>query len=47
MYYHSLDGRVVKGVGHLGHIKAVKAGGREFEPRPGHYRRLCFNPTSN
>ena len=30
-------GRVVKGVGHLGHDEAMEAGGREFDPRPGHY----------
>ena len=28
---------MVKGVGHLGHDEAMEAGGREFEPRPGHY----------
>ena len=26
------------GVGHLGHDEAMEAGGREFDPRPGHYR---------
>ena len=26
----SLHGRVVKGVGHLGHVEAMEAGGREF-----------------
>ena len=31
--------RVVKGVGHLGHDEA---GGREFDPRPGHYSRMSF-----
>ena len=30
-----LHGRVVKGVGHLGHGEAMEAGGREFNPRPG------------
>ena len=35
-------GRGVKGVGHLGHIEATKAGGREFDPRPGHYSRMRF-----
>ena len=33
----SLRGRVVKGVGHLGHEEAMETGGREFDPRPGHY----------
>ena len=33
----SLRGRVVKSVGHLGHDEAMEAGGREFDPRPGHY----------
>ena len=28
---------MVKGVGHLGHDEAMEAGGREFDPRPGHY----------
>ena len=40
--YCSLHGRVVKGVGHLGHDEAMEAGGREFEPRPGHYSRMSF-----
>ena len=31
-----LHGRVVKGVGRLGHDEATKAGGHEFDPRPGH-----------
>ena len=35
-------GRVVKGVGHLSHEEAMEAGGREFDPRPGHYRRTSF-----
>ena len=30
-----LHGRVVKGVGHLGHDEGMEAGGREFDPRPG------------
>ena len=38
----SLHGRVVKGVGHLGHDEAMEAGGREFDPRPGHYSRMSF-----
>ena len=38
----SLHGRVVKGVGHLGHDEAMEAGGREFEHRPGHYSRMSF-----
>ena len=29
-------------VGHLGHDEALEAGGRELEPRPGHYSRLSF-----
>ena len=40
MYYVLLDrlhGRVAKGVGHLGHDEAMEVGGREFDPRPGHY----------
>ena len=37
-----LHGRVVKGVGHLGHGEAMEAGGREFDPRPGHYSRMSF-----
>ena len=37
-----LHGRVVKGVGHLGHDEAMEAGGREFNPRPGHYSRMSF-----
>ena len=35
-------GRVVKGVGHHGHDEAMEAGGREFDPRPGHYSRMNF-----
>ena len=35
-----LHGRVVKGVGHLGHDEAMEAGGREFDPRPGHLTML-------
>ena len=34
--------RVVKGVGHLGHDEVMEAGGREFDPRPGHYSRTSF-----
>ena len=34
--------RVVKGVGHIGHDEAMEAGGREFDPRPGHYNRMSF-----
>ena len=30
------------GVGHLGHDQAIEAGGREFDPRPGHYSRMNF-----
>ena len=33
---------VVKGVGHLGHDEVMEAGGREFDPRPGHYSRMSF-----
>ena len=29
--------RVVKGMGHLDDDEAMEAGGREFDPRPGHY----------
>ena len=39
---HRLHGRVAKGEGHLGHDEAVEAGGREFDPRPGHYSRMIF-----
>ena len=39
---HRLHGRVVKGVGHLGHNEAMEVGGREFDPRPGHYSRMSF-----
>ena len=35
-------GQVVKGVGHLGNDEAMEAGGREFDPRPGHYSRTSF-----
>ena len=31
-----------KGVGHIGHDEAMEAGGREFDPRPGHYSRMSF-----
>ena len=37
-----LHGRVVKGVGHIGHDEAMEVGGREFDPRPGHYSRMIF-----
>ena len=37
-----LLGRVVKGAGHHGHDEAMEAGGREFDPRPGHYSRTSF-----
>ena len=37
-----LHGRVVKGVGHLGHEEAMETGGREFDPRPGQYSRMSF-----
>ena len=40
--WKSLHGRVVKGVGHLGNDEAMEAGGREFDPRPGHYSRMSF-----
>ena len=39
---YRLHGRVVKGVGHLGNDEAMEAGGREFDPRPGHYSRMSF-----
>ena len=29
-----------KGVGHLGHDEVMEAGGREFDPRPGHNSRM-------
>ena len=29
-------------MGHLGHDEAMEAGGREYEPRPGHYSRMSF-----
>ena len=38
----TIHGRVVKGVGHLGHDEAMEAGGREFDPQPGHYSRMSF-----
>ena len=38
----SVYGRVVKGVGHLGHDEVMEAGGCEFDPRPGHYSRMSF-----
>ena len=37
-----LHGRVVKGVGQLGQYEVMEAGGREFDPRPGHYSRMSF-----
>ena len=40
--YYRLHGRVVKGVGQLGHEEAMETGGREFDPRPGHYSRMSF-----
>ena len=33
----SLHGRVVQGVGHLGHDEDTEAGSLEFDPRLGHY----------
>ena len=39
---YRLHGRAVKGVGHLGHDEAMEAGGRVFDPRPGHYSRMSF-----
>ena len=42
MTYGRLHGRVVKGVGHIGHEEAMEAGGCEFDPRPGHYSRMSF-----
>ena len=38
----SLHGRVVMGVGHHGHDEAMEMGGRELDPRPGHYSRMSF-----
>ena len=32
-------------MGHLVHDEAMEAGGREFDPRPGHYSRMSFGPT--
>ena len=29
-------------VGYLDHDEAMEAGGREFDPRPGHYSRMSF-----
>ena len=43
MCFNCLCGRVVKGVGHLGHDEAMEAGGREFEPRPGHSSRSFYS----
>ena len=40
--HYGIHGRVVKGVGHLGHDEVMEAGGREFDPRPGHYSRMSF-----
>ena len=34
---------MVNGVGRLGRVEAMEAGGREFEPRPGHYSRMSLN----
>ena len=42
MLLNRLHGRVVKGVGHLGHDEVMEAGGREFDPQPGHYSRMSF-----
>ena len=39
---YRLHGRVVKGVGPIGHDEVMEAGGREFDPRPGHYSRMSF-----
>ena len=47
MLEHRLYGRVVKGMGHLGHDEAMEAGGREFEPRPGHYSRMSLVQPGN
>ena len=33
---------LVTGVGHHGHDEVMEAGGREFDPRPGHYSRMSF-----
>ena len=33
LHLHRLHGRVVKGVGHLGHDEVMEAGGREFSLR--------------
>ena len=42
LYYYYYYSRVVKDVEHLGHDEVMEAGGREFEPRPGHYSRMSF-----
>ena len=39
---YRLQDAVVKDVGHLGHDEAMEAGGREFEPWPGHYSRMSL-----
>ena len=39
---HRLHGRVVKGAGDLCHDEAMEAGGREFDPRPGHCSMMSF-----
>ena len=33
----------LSGIGHVDHVDARCAGGREFEPRPGHYSRMSFS----
>ena len=30
------------GAGHRGHDEAMETGGREFDPRPGHYSMMSF-----
>ena len=46
---YRLHGRVVKGVGSCEldrvHGEAMETGGREVDPRPGHYSRARFCPT--
>ena len=37
---------MIKSVGHLGHGEAMEAGGREFDPRPGHYSRMSFDQAT-
>ena len=40
--FYRIHGRGVKGAAHLGHDAVMEAGGREFDPRPGHYGGISF-----